>query len=209
MKSYSFKIDKWQAGDFFAPVRSKKDVINLLMKTIKMMLINEDLRSEYVAGEVYLQVSKMSRLFYFSKNKYFSINFPFKVTELDEGLKFSSHHILDVNNELTSDIISIVSNEEEFDSLCIYGFVEPIAKIVECRSEFWSLLKELLMFEDGYVRYDYDEEHENGDVHPLSHYDVFYSSNANFKVGLRARIQKGLLVDLLNIETDCHYMEPK
>lgn len=64
-----------------------------------------------------------------------------------------------------------------------------------------------MTFEEGYIRYDYDEEHENGDLHPLNHLDIFYSSKPTFKIGLRDRYQKDYLVNLVNRETNCIYLD--
>ena len=63
------------------------------------------------------------------------------------------------------------------------------------------------MYEDGYIRYDYDEKHENDDVHPLNHYDIFYSSFSTFKVGLRDRLRTEDMLDFLDSNTICHYLE--
>lgn len=56
-------------------------------------------------------------------------------------------------------------------------------------------------------RYDCDVANENGAVHPLHHYDVFYSSNSTFKIGLKNELEKETLIDLLQIETNCHFFE--
>ena len=78
----------------------------------------------------------------------------------------------------------------------------------ECdeNENFLGFLRELLLMEDGYIRYDYDEEHKNGDLHPLNHYDLFYSSHATFKIGLNAILSEDEFVDLLDIKSDCKYL---
>ncbi len=92
---------------------------------------------------------------------------------------------------------------------------EPICDYESvCDENFWIFLRELLLMEDGYVRYDYDkatylifkekgEEHK----HPLNHYDLFYSSNATFKIGLEERLSEDEFIDFLNIKTDSKYLK--
>ncbi|UQZ25499.1 hypothetical protein [Actinobacillus pleuropneumoniae] len=64
----------------------------------------------------------------------------------------------------------------------------------------------LLSFNDGYIRYDYDFEHENGSIHPLYHLDIFFSNYATFKIGLARRYQINDLLDLLDQEKSCKYL---
>ena len=63
--------------------------------------------------------------------------------------------------------------KSSFNTDCIFEFADPIATIVDYNLNFWSFLRELLLYEDGYIRYDYDEEHQDGLLHPLNHYDIF------------------------------------
>ena len=207
MRQYSFDIGIWHSDDIFAPIRNKKDCIELLMKTLKIMITNQEVSEENKYGEIKLIVAKMSRLFYFSENKYFSINFPFTVADADDGLVFSSENTLDIDSKITSQVLGIISTSNSFNSNCLYDFLDPISSIVDSNSNFWSFLKELLLFEDGYIRYEYDEENENGLIHPLNHYDVFYSSNSTFKVGLKNKIGHTSLIDLLQVESNCHFFE--
>lgn len=207
MKQYFFDIGLWQADELFAPIRNKRDTIRILMKTLKIMLANENVNADKLAGEIVLVVSKMSRLFYFSEYKYFSINFPFTVTESDRGLIYSSKNIEDVDSWITSQILSIITAEHSFESCSIYDFIDPIASVTEYHASFWAFFKDLLLYEDGYIRYDYDEKNQDDSLHPLNHYDVFYSPGATFKIGLRSRIHREVIIDLLRLESKCHFFE--
>jgi len=72
--------------------------------------------------------------------------------------------------------------------------------------DLWALLRELLLWEDGYIRYDDDVGNENGDIHPRYHLDVFYSGSATFKLGLRQAIQHVTFADILDINTSCRFL---
>jgi len=148
----------------------------------------------------------MSRLFFITDWKYFSINFPF--TLINEKIWF--RNLLEIDSEVISKLKTVI-NCNEFNSNCSLNFIEPIFALEEEYNEnFWILLKELFMMEDGYIRYDYDNEtyqkfKENGEEkkHPLNHYDVFYSSNTTFKIGLNKSITEDDFIDFLNINTNC------
>ena len=77
VKKLEFNLDERQVAWIFSPLRSKEQVIKLLMRTIKIMIVNDKFNNELIKGKVVLRISKMSRLFFFSQDKFFSINFPF------------------------------------------------------------------------------------------------------------------------------------
>jgi len=207
MKQYSFGLDERLLREFFKPVRSKKDVISVLMKSMKLMLVGDHVPDEKKVGELVLMVSKMSRLFYFSEKKYFSISFPYLVNEVENGVEFSSKTISHIDNQITSDVLSILSQEDLFGTDCAYEFIEPIVDMENHEPLFWPFILGLFMHEDGYVRYDFDEENEDGNLHPLNHYDFFYSSFSGCKIGLREKPAKERMMDLLMIESNCHFFE--
>jgi hypothetical protein len=103
---------------------------------------------------------------------------------------------------------------DEFKANCSLEFAQPICDYQEeCDEIFWEFLRELLLMEDGYIRYDldqceYDKAKERGEeyIHPLNHYDFFYSSNATFKIGLNERLTPEGFLDLLNVRTDCKFI---
>lgn len=207
MKRYTFTLDERLVKEFFTPVRSKKDIVSLLMKSIKLMLVNDAIDKIRVKGELTLIVSKMSRLFYFSENKFFSISFPFLVIENEGELEFSSKTVKIIDNKVTSDVIGVVSKSGFQDVECALEFVDPIIEIADFEQLFWPFLLNLFMYEDGYIRYDYDEKYESGDHHPLNHYDIFYSSLSTFKIGLRNRLESDSMLDFLDSNSICHYLE--
>lgn len=207
MKKYYFLLDERLVNEFFSPIRSKKDVVILLMKSIKVMLINDSLDEHRVKGKLTLVVSKMSRLFYFSEDKFFSISFPFSVTSSDNELEFSSRTVKVVDSKVTSDVIGVISKAGQLELDCALEFVDPIVEIADLEPSFWPFLLNLFMFEDGYIRYDHDEKHENGDYHPLNHYDIFYTSFSTFKLGLRKRLEADSMLDFLDSKSICQYIE--
>ena len=43
-------------------------------------------------------------------------------------------------------------------------------------------------------------------IHPVNHYDVNYENSSTYKVGLNNKIGMDEFIDLLNVETDCHFL---
>lgn len=214
MKRYEFDISRWDFDELFFAIRSKEDIIKVLMKTIKIMIIGSqpqiDLsyKESEKRGKILLSVSKMSRLFYFSDKKFFSIHFPFRVVEEDDrSLDFYFRDSLKIDNEVTSNVLSVISDIQRFGSSSLYDFMDSIDKIEDDEQLFWSFLKELMVFEDGYLRYDDDEAHERYAIHPRYHCDVFYSSNATLKLGLNFSLTEEEFINLLDTQSNCYFLK--
>lgn len=218
MKKYEFNINEVDIKLFFPfkRIKTKIQMLEILLEATRFMLISNDVNSENTSGKLILFVDRMSRLFFFKDNKYYSIVFPFYVTEIDEKLSFSLKNEVEVDAEMISNVFSIIRCEK-FEDKCSLNFIEPINEIEEdINEDFWDFFKELLMFEDGYLRYDKDEENylkakENGEEHkhPLHHFDFFYSSNATFKIGLRNEILQNDFIDVLDVNKDCEYINKR
>lgn len=206
MKFFMFDLTVDQYEDFFPPVRDKVQVIILLMKLIKCMLVTPKVETQKSPYYMILKVSKMSRLFLFSPTKHFSISFPFTVIEDESTLKFKSRNLDSINSKTTSDVIGFFNEQKIILSSSIYDFIVPIDELSVDEPGTWQFIKELLLFEEGYIRYDHDEEHKDGNRHPLHHLDIFYSSNPTFKIGLKSGYVQQELLDLLDIDTDCKYL---
>lgn len=220
MKKFEFDIDKAFLEKFFPKerVKSKAQIIEILMEATRYMLLDPSVSQEKIAGKIILYIDKMSRLFFITEKKYFSIVFPFLAYDKDEDgrYRFSFQNDIDVDSQLISQVINII-HCDEFKEKCSLNFVAPICDYEEkCDENFWIFLRELLLMEDGYIRYDYDEENyykavEKGEEHkhPLNHYDFFYSSNATFKIGLDSFLNEEKFIDFINIQTNCHYLTKK
>lgn len=208
LKIYRFPLDVYQLDWVFSAIRSKRDIILLLMRSIKIMMI-PIMEPDITSGVMTLQVSKMSRLFFSSEDKVFSINFPFTVIEQEGCLRFRSIHHSDIDGLLTSNVISILESTTSLESREVLEFADPIFTQSESDPDFWCFFRDLLMLEDGYIRYDHDELRKNGNLHPTDHLDVFYHSANTFKLGLDRRITADILTDILNLSSDCHFISTK
>lgn len=215
MKKFEFFINKSSLDIFFPKyrIKTKVHIIEILMETTKYMLLNPEIKEENSFGKIVLIVDKMSRVFYFTKNKYYSISFPFFVEKLENEIKFGFKNIIEVESRLISQVLQIIKCDE-FKEKCSLDFVAPICEFEEnCDENFWSFLKDLLLMEDGYIRYDYDkDEYEKfkskgeEDKHPLNHYDIFYTSSNTFKIGLKDKLSEDQFIDLFDNQKKRNYI---
>ncbi len=95
-------------------------------------------------------------------------------------------------NSLEKAMDIIIDRAEEYE----YSDIDTI----------WKLIIKLWHMEDGYIRYDYDPANEDGDIHPLYHFDINYSSAVTYKIGLNKPIKGNDFQDTLNIKTNCAYL---
>lgn len=208
MKKFTFAIAPWNLDLVFKPIRTRADVIVLLMKIIKIMDVGPRLSKSPQSEYFELIVDRMSRLFFFSEGKHFSISFPFNAIDINEALVFRTSSGITIDSQMTSDILGIMSTEEVFTTNDVLDFADPISDYLRHNAGGWPVLRELLMHEDGYIRYDHDPENEDGHLHPLHHFDVFYGSNQTFKIGVDRKVCEAELIDALNIGTNCYYLNP-
>jgi hypothetical protein len=207
LKVFSFHLDDYAVGLFFKPVRRKRELLGLLINATKYMLVSPTINPANVVGEMRLYVDKMSRIFFFSDNKYVSFNFPFKVSDENGQVRFYSDYLESLDNKATSELLTIIQSDGLNEASCILDFYSEFVDIVEYREELWGQFLDLLRFEDGYIRFDHDPASVNGDLHPLNHLDVFYSGASTFKLGSNARLSRDEMVDLLNIRSDCAFLQ--
>lgn len=151
-----------------------------------------------------LVIDKMSRLFFYKTNKYFSVSFPFTaVVENNEVFSIATYTGRLVDFKSISAVISILDSEPFKLNPSLIDFpIEPGS--IELLGV--SLLEEIFQFEPSYIRYDNDPENQNGKLHPLNHLDINYSQYSTFKLGVPKAITKSFFEDLQNTNTDCSFL---
>lgn len=194
------------------PIRSKKDLIHLLLLIMKMISIDDYKPEDENLGECLIEVDRTSRVFISLKNsdgvsdKHFSFIFPFVLQQKNEiwimKNKNSSGVIsseiieflislialgwFDDSNQLSHDLDSFAC--QFIDELKEYNDTLVITSVLE--TEIWTTILTLLTFEPGYLRYDFDPDPSrmDEDSHPLHHLDVYFSPSGTFKLGFDSNI---------------------
>lgn len=214
------------------PIREKKDLLKIFFETIRYYLIYDiknrtldniekhnivkNINGENTFldsrdyGKVIIKISKMSRIIYKLDNKMFSISFPFNISKTEEGYDiYDGISKIKIDSLIISKIINIL-NDFSSENEDIYEFLSQFDdgdNNEEVLDKIWKIFKKVLFSESGYLRYDYDEEHENANIHPLNHYDIYYTNGNTFKIGLNDKIDLKKFIDLLDLETDCHFFK--
>ncbi|MCG8994568.1 hypothetical protein LH435_03185 [Laribacter hongkongensis] len=208
-KKFDLDIDEYQASIYLSAIRSKRDIIVIWMETIKNFLVGEPAENQYINARLTIYIGKMSRLFCTSEEgkKIFSVGFPFSVSYANGQYKFFSREGVEIDNKVSSNVIELIDSGEIFGAQDFCKFIDPIMEMSEYDPQLWTLMRELMIAEDGYIRYDWDAVREDGHRHPLHHLDVYYSSASTFKIGLGNQIDQPSLMSILDLETDCHYLK--
>ncbi|MDV7611567.1 hypothetical protein R4578_07795 [Acinetobacter baumannii] len=203
--------------------RSKQEIINLLLYATKIILNKKPVAyNTEKSSYLFLIIDKMSRIVFFKKNKSFSITFPFQYFEKenDEG-KYPTILMKGLDYEINNIVILSLEtilqkiNLEDSDLWDILSFLEeiPLSNYEIDQKNYNSFISKLffrlILSEDGYLRYDYDElgfKPDKPHLHPLHHLDIFYSSNPTFKIGLKASLSYSDFIKIIDIKTDCKYL---
>lgn len=211
-KHYEIAIDQYQVAAFLEAVRTKRDIIFLWMNAIKAFLANNPAPDGQREAHLSIVVMSMSRLFCELKGgrKIFSVAFPFSVRSEGGEKHFFSREGIQVDNFISSQILALIEDDVTgvLGASDFYRFIDPIIDAIEVSPAIWALLRELMLAEEAYIRYDWDEERAKGHLHPVHHLDLGYSNSGTFKVGLSQAIDRRSLVHILNTEVDCHYLLP-
>lgn len=210
-KKFTFYLNPLAQTKIFKAIRNKQDILIILFESIKYMSLYSSLHSSLHAPQtnsrIEIIIDKMSRLFFYQDDqKCFSLVMPFRVDgNSDQNIQFYSGSLGSyLTSENTSHVISVVAGFN-LNQQGAYDFVDEIWGISE-DDNFWILIKELFLIEDGYIRFDSDSVRANGHLHPLNHLDIFYSSNVTFKVGLHKTESLECLPDILDVQTNCRYL---
>lgn len=215
MKTFQVEIDPGSLTTFFPEyrIKDKLKLIEILLESIRYILSAE--RKKIVRGDnkIIFRKEKMSRIFFVSKLKTYSIRFPFNVLIENEDISINYKNLIDLNPSNISNLIAFFKDFDVNTDEC-FDFAEQVIDFQdEINYNYWSLIRELLLLEEGYIRYDYDEKGYKEAVkkkqkhkHPLHHLDIFYSNEVTFKVGLENLANDREIIDTLNTETNCKYL---
>jgi hypothetical protein len=196
----------FQEDRFFSPIRDKVDYVRLLAVSARQLLLNVDDPSNSSVARLKLVVDRMSRLFFYKDDKFFSVAFPLTVSgdDGDDPIALETYSGRRVDNRAISAILSVINSGAFATDFSCVNFL-----LNQDDAEFadLNLIEELIQFEPSYLRYDCDPARENGKIHPLHHLDVNYSQYGTFKLGLLAGIDSAYFEDLQNIRTDCSFIK--
>jgi hypothetical protein len=207
MKIYSFKVAPFYSAAFFKPVRDKRDYFTLLLNAVRYINIYSSITDPTGATEqLILRVGKSSRLLFSSEKKSFSVSFPFLITLKNGAYQIYYKNYGEIDSVVISELLKLLKEDSPLFGGEVFDFAEVIQDQSATRPLLWHMFRDIVFSESGYMRCDIDIENENGKLHPLHHIDVFFSSNAKVKIGLHEAMDTHSFLDLLDEETDCHFL---
>lgn len=202
-------------------IRQKKDIINLLLECCKCLIMYKaKIHDKKVSDSscfnngdisIVIFIDKMSRLFFCTENKIQSFRFPF-----DLNLEKSDSEMLSYNgHSVTLESIFIMTSifKEQIDNIDtimdrLFNNEVYCANSQNDRDYLNKMLYNLIIFEDGYLRFDFnDKANEREIYHPLHHIDLFYSNATTFKIGLFDMLKISECINVLDINTECYYIQ--
>lgn len=205
MKAIERDILHYQQNDFLSPIRDKISYARLLVCASRQLLLNEETQGHGFVAKLKVVIDKMSRLFIYQEQRYFSVAFPFTVLTdtANNVINITTYSGNRLDNLNISAIISILDNEyfRNNSSLVHFPF-EPNS--IEYNGV--SILEEIFQFEPSYIRYDHDSANVKGKQHPIDHLDINYSQAGTYKMGLKKPITRKYFENLQNTNTDCSYV---
>jgi hypothetical protein len=208
MKEFVIPIPSGFENNFFFMIRNKNDIIRLLMNTLKYVSSHVEIHGE-IDSHLIIKVDDMNRFIYVSPDKIFSIRSPFNVREIDGELFFYTASTPEINSAMTSCVLAFIE-ENNNSSDCIYKFIDLYEESFEGYEEqAWSLIYQLMIFEDGYLRYDHDPKRADARIHPINHLDVYYTNACTFKIGTYHKPDKDYFMQLLNNKIESKYLEKR
>jgi hypothetical protein len=213
--SFQIEIDIVSLPTFFPRfrIKTKLQLLEILLESARYVLHSD--RSDIVrsANKIIFCRDKMNRIFFVNEKKMYSITFPFDIDFKNNQIVLNYKNLIVIDSLSISNLLILLKSPLLKSNNCL-DFVEPILDLGDSEAiKYWPVFKDLLMLEEGYLRYDIDEpsyteakskgqEHR----HPMHHIDIFYTNGATFKLGLKSMILDKEFVDTLNTDTNCKYV---
>jgi hypothetical protein len=207
MKTMTFYLNEISLSRFFKPLRNRVDIIMLLLESIRIIINNINTATEKPKGKMVLHIDKMKRLFFFSEKKFFSINFPFFISNSLNGNMVYDNFDKNIDSRIISTIMELFSGKNILASNNLITFLDMLEDIYE-ETDIWNIIIELLTFEEGYIRFDNDVEHTS-ELHPQYHIDVYYKESNKMKFGLQNMIVEDDFFDLLDSKSSCYFLNKR
>lgn len=185
MKEKIFYLNSVSKNKLFKPIRERKDIITVLLESIRLIMYGINVPPEKSCGKIVLHIGKTSRFIYISEGKYFSINFPFFI-DYPDGCFIYNKNGVEIDSKIISKIIELISDKNIFNTKSFSSFFDAFEDIYE-EKDVWDCFFNLLTFEEGYTRFDNDTRHIELN-HPQYHIDLFYEEHNKIKFGLNSNI---------------------
>lgn len=216
---FFYSIDPFKLDMIFdSAIRHKIDLMKLSLN-LMIELVNEEVSFIFDEKSNFVLIKSKDTFRYsvIKENQIMSAILPFRFN-FDESVEFNYNmEVIDLNDFYI--ILSCVDKvkyeidngidllSDDIRSLIDEVLIQDLNLNNALEYKYKKLLNHMFFQEDGYLRFDYDEENCNGHLHPLNHLDVNYSNSSTFKLGIKSRINFHTFWDILRSDTNCFYLE--
>lgn len=189
-------------------IKDRKELLIIILETLRYILIAKTIeRTDHIQQKIVLYIDEMQRIFFFDKKKYYSIAIPFTLQLSHESTTLFYNNI-EIDAEIISNIITILL-DDSYQSNSYWDFFSLVDEQSSKGIELWAILKHLMTYDIGYLRFDDDDEgfrkaEERGMPlrHPRYHIDVNLSNASTFKHGLSTNICPQDFIDIIDNKKD-------
>ncbi|MDR0909743.1 MAG: hypothetical protein LBM77_08245 [Spirochaetaceae bacterium] len=203
MKKLEYGLNSISVDKLFSPIQSRNDVILVMLEIVRLITYGINVPKNKASGKMLLRIDKMNRIFLFSKNKYYSMLFPFSlITNKNQNIVYGIN-----NATFDNEIIALLLRFFKKDSLSSLDNALELALLLDEENDsfcdektVWRLVHTLLSFEPGYLRYDNDQKNVKS-IHPASHLDINFTNTGKIKIGLENTISNKDFIDIVNTQT--------
>ena len=189
-------------------IKDRKELLIILLETLRYILIAETIEQKaHVQQRVVLYIDEMKTIFLFDKKKYYSLAIPFTL-QLSHESSTLIYNNIEIDAEIISNIITILQ-DDSYQSSSYWDFFSLVDEQSSKGVELWAILKHLMTYDIGYLRFDDDEEgfrkakgHGIPLRHPRYHIDVNLSNASTFKHGLSTNICPQDFINIIDNKKD-------
>ena len=194
-----------------AKIETQDDYIKMILNVCEYFLSNsKDVQNHFnYIPQLFDIIIKGNRIFvFFSKDKYVSVYFPFNFNKTRAVFHCEEYLInLQSISHLKSLNTYIAVEKSIGDAFASCNHEFHIGDDDYITDDEKIIMSILLNTESCYIRYDYDKKNENAKIHPLIHFDMNYSKEGNWKIGLYDRITPFRFYQMFDKEIECEFLE--
>lgn len=212
---FYLNLEKYQFDELFQEVTDKRGFLRMKLKLLEYMQLWTG-NQETIAPYCCIDFDHLKRAFLVNQDgtKIISFSFPFIIKTSSPDYKarnsiYSIHYcgqagiILPRNiSEALAILLKYSSRDDNLYNELIFDDEDEIAP------ESFRLFEYILFSEDGYIRYDYDYQHQNAVTHPLNHFDIHYSDPSHYKIGLPSKLELKTFLTIIDKDKVCSKLDP-
>lgn len=146
-------------------------------------------------------------------SSYVSMAIPFQIIIEDENISFNCDYLQEpVNGKLISILRNAIeTSKNNFHSHedIIISLTDNFDLTISDATAYYDTFVSLIADDHGYFRFDDDPEHENGDIHPRYHFDIFYKNTTSLKIGYNKLAQIDCFISLSDKKIPKKYLYDK